>query len=154
MNVRLLLLLVLFPFGSVFSQTEAQPTLPTTMLVIGRQSVKAEVADDDAERATGMMFRESLDDGSGMLFVMPSIGPAAFWMRNTKIPLSIAFISPDGVIAEIHEMQAMSEKRVRSMFPNVAYALEMPAGWFSRKNIWPGERVIGLPKHPQAGSRP
>jgi hypothetical protein len=75
-------------------------------------------------------------------------------MRNTKIPLSIAFISPEGVIAEIHEMQAMSEKQVRSMFPNVAYALEMPAGWFSRKNIWPGERVIGLPKHPQVAGRP
>ena len=154
MNLRALLLVLFFACSPAFSQTEAQPTLPTTTLVIGKQSVKAEVADDDVERATGMMFRESLDDGNGMLFVMPSIGPAAFWMRNTKIPLSIAFLSPDGVIAEIHEMQAMSEKQVRSMFPNVAYALEMPSGWFSRKNIWPGERVLGLPKHPQAGRRP
>jgi len=127
------------------AQTTAQPPLPTRELKVGSISVTAEVADDDAERATGLMFRESLAGDSGMLFVMPRVDRAGFWMKNTRIPLSIAFLDPRGMILEIHEMKAGSEKMVRSTFPNVAYALEMPSGWFSKKSILPGEKVAGLP---------
>ena len=91
------------------------------------------------------MFRESLAPDSGMLFVMPSVGPASFWMKNTLIPLSVAFLDENGTIMEIHDMQPKSEKIVKSTFSRIAYALEMQQGWFGKKNIWPGERVSGLP---------
>lgn len=132
--------------STVFAQTTAQPTLPTTSLQIGSQTVIAEIADEDHEREAGLMFRETLEENRGMLFVMPSTGPTAFWMKNTRIPLSIAYIEPNGTIAEIHELEPFNEKPVRSTFPKIAYALEMPQGWFTKKNIWPGERISGLPK--------
>ncbi|MEI6033459.1 MAG: DUF192 domain-containing protein [Verrucomicrobiae bacterium] len=127
-----------------------QPELPATTLRIGKASVRAEVADDDGERAAGLMFRESLAPDSGMLFVLPGTGPASFWMKNTFVPLSIAFIGPDGAIMEIHDLQPKSEAIVRSTFPRIAYALEMPQGWFSKNNIWPGEEIFGLPPLPKS----
>ncbi len=133
----------------LFSAVTAQPELPVTTLRIGAASIRAEVADDDSERSTGLMFRESLAAGSGMLFVMPSVGPASFWMQNTLIPLSIAFLDESGTIMEIHDLQPNSEKLVRSTFSRIAYALEMPQGWFGKNNIWPGERVTGLPALPK-----
>ncbi len=130
----------------------AQPRLPVVTLRIGSTSVTAEVADDPAEQEKGLMFRETLADGEGMLFVMERPGPAAFWMKNTKLPLSIAYIDPEGVIAEIHDLEPFNERAVPSVFPRVAFALEVPQGWFARKNIWPGERIQGLPK-PAAARR-
>jgi len=135
--------------GSLLGQETAQATLPTTTLVIGNQKIVAEIADDDIERSKGLMQRTGLAENAGMLFVMPQIGPAAFWMRNTKIPLSIAFLDPQGTIVEIHEMQPYDETQTRSVFPRIAYALEMTQGWFTKQNIWPGERVSGLPPPPQ-----
>lgn len=134
---------------SLFSAETAQPELPVAALRVGSTSIRAEVADDDAERAAGLMFRESLAPDSGMLFVMPSVAPAAFWMKNTLVPLSIAFLDQNGTIMEIHDMQPKDEKTVRSAFPRIAYALEMQQGWFAKKNIWPGEKVTGLPAVPR-----
>lgn len=94
------------------------------------------------------MFRESLAPDHGMLFVMPQIAPAGFWMKNTRIPLSIAFLAADGTILEIHDMEPHSEKITRSRFPQIAFAIEMDQGWFSKKNVLPGDRVSGLPAHP------
>lgn len=127
------------------SQTEAQPLLPTISLTLGSKNIHAEIADDNQERATGLMFRKSLATDSGMLFVMPQIGPAAFWMRNTEIPLTIAYIDSSGVILELHDLEPHSEKTVPSQFPNIAFALEMTRGWFSKNNVWPGDRIGGLP---------
>lgn len=124
----------------------AQAPLPVVTLRIGSVSIEAEVADDPAEQEAGLMFREKLADGQGMLFVMERPGPAGFWMKNTQIPLSIAYIDADGVIAEIHDLEPFNERPVRSIFTRVAYALEVPQGWFTRANIWPGERITGLPK--------
>ena len=129
----------------LFSGEPAQPELPVATLSIGLTSLKAEVADDDAERSSGLMFRESLAADSGMLFVMPTVAPATFWMKNTLIPLSIAFLDERGTILEIHDMEPKSEKTLRSTFSRIAYALEMQQGWFAKKNIWPGEKVSGLP---------
>lgn len=146
MSFRLFcIVLSAFGMSALIAQNAAQPLLPTVILQIGEYSIRAEVADDDVKRATGLMFRESLAEDSGMLFVMPRIEHAAFYMKNTRIPLSIAFLDFQGNILEIHDMEPLSEKVVRSAFPNVAYALEMPQGWFSKKNIWPGERMSGLP---------
>jgi uncharacterized protein len=145
MNIRLLIAAVLFTAPVLFSAESAQPALPVATLRIGSANIRAEVADNDAERSSGLMFRESLAPDSGMLFVMPSLGPAAFWMKNTLIPLSVAFLDENGTIMEIHDMQPKSEKIVKSAFSRIAYALEMQQGWFGKKNIWPGERVSGLP---------
>ena len=149
MSIRLALLLVYVVSAPLVARETAQPELPTTSLRIGAIDVRAEVADDDGERAAGLMFRESLGENSGMLFVMPATGPASFWMKNTPLPLSIAFIGPDGTIMEIHDMEAKSEKITRSTFPRISYALEMSKGWFSKNNIWPGERITGLPPPPK-----
>ena len=132
------------------AQTEAQPELPITKLSIGGKSIRAEIADEEHERAAGLMFRKELADDAGMLFIMPQTGPVAFWMRNTGLPLTIAYIGPNGAIMELHDLEPFNERSVPSSFPHIAYALEMPRGWFTNNNIWPGERVVGLPK---AGGR-
>ncbi|TSA35181.1 MAG: DUF192 domain-containing protein [Verrucomicrobiaceae bacterium] len=149
MTNRLVLTLLFGFLSPLLAIDTAQPELPTAALCVGKVAVRAEVADDDTERTTGLMFRESLPADSGMLFVMPSTGPAGFWMKNTLIPLSIAYIGPDGTILEIHDMQPKSEKAIRSTFPTISYALEMTQGWFAKNNIWPGEHVSGLPPLPR-----
>ena len=149
MKIHALLTALVLTAPALFSAETAQPELPVTTLRIGATSLKAEVADDDAERSSGLMLRESLAADSGMLFVMPSVAPATFWMKNTLIPLSIAFLDQTGTIMEIHDMQPKDEKTVRSTFPRIAYALEMQQGWFAKKNIWPGEKVSGLPALPR-----
>jgi hypothetical protein len=130
------------------AQSGPQPTLPTTELRIGTKKITAEIADEDHERVAGLMFRKSLASDSGMLFVMDRSAPVGFWMKNTEVPLTIAYIDAAGLIKELHDLQPRVEKPVPSRFPNIAYALEMPQGWFSKNNIWPGERIEGLPKNP------
>ena len=146
MKFRLLFVALVLCGHPVRAQDAAQPALPALTLHVGSHSVTAEVADDDAKRTCGLMFRESLAADSGMLFVMPSVGPVGFWMKNTKVPLSIAYIDPQGTIVEIHDMEPLSEKIVRSAFPRIAYALEMTIGWFTKNNVWPGDRISGLPE--------
>jgi uncharacterized membrane protein (UPF0127 family) len=130
------------------AQSGPQPPLPTTELRIGSKKITAEIADEDHERVAGLMFRKSLASDSGMLFVMDRSAPVGFWMKNTEVPLTIAYIDAAGLIKELHDLQPRNEKAVPSRFPNIAYALEMPQGWFSKNNIWPGERIEGLPKAP------
>lgn len=130
---------------SLRAQEAAQPPLPTIPLAIGSKTVTAEVADDPIKRMTGLMFRETLAPDSGMLFVMPRPDRASFYMKNTLIPLSIAYISPSGVILEIHDLQPKNEAPVPSIFKNIAYALEMQQGWFTENKILSGDRIRGLP---------
>ena len=136
----------LLPAAAILVQEAAQPKLPVVELRVGGKAVDAEVADAEHERAAGLMFREKLGANEGMLFVMPRPGPAGFWMSNTFVPLTIAYLDEKGTILELHDLQPRNEKVVRSAFPNIAYALEMPQGWFTENNVWPGERVTGLPK--------
>jgi len=142
--MRQLLLLLLLP-TMVLARDAAQPLLPTIALKLNSHTLKAELADEAHEQVMGLMFRESIEDDAGMLFVMPRVAPASFWMKNTLIPLSIAYISPAGVILEIHDLEPHVEKPVTSRFPNIAYALEVRRGWFSDKGILPGTKVAGLP---------
>lgn len=128
------------------AQSHPQPILPEVELRIGGKKISAEVADDESERAAGLMFRKSLASDSGMLFVMDRPGPVGFWMKNTEVPLTIAYIDPRGTIMELHDLHPRDETPVPSRFRNIAFALEMPQGWFTKNNIWPGERVLGLPK--------
>lgn len=143
--VRVLLLLLAL-VSSLPAQETAQPPLPTLLLTAENgRIITAEVADEGAEREAGLMFREKLAPDSGMLFVMPRPDRAGFWMKNTRIPLSVAFLNTDGVILEIHDLKPHNTRTVQSAFPTIAYALEMDQGWFAKAGVNPGERLKGLP---------
>jgi hypothetical protein len=122
---------------------QAQPKLPTTQLNAGIHLITAEVAGDDASRMRGLMFRESLAPNHGMLFVFAEKGVQCMWMRNTPLPLSVAFIDDDGRIVNIADMQPRTEISHCAKQP-VRYALEMSQGWFAQRGIKPGTTIGGL----------
>jgi uncharacterized membrane protein (UPF0127 family) len=124
---------------------QPQPKLPTTPLMIADKKLVAEIADDEAEREIGMMFRKSMADGEGMVFVMASPQRTSFWMKNTLLPLSVAYLNPNGIILEVHDLQPRDETPVSSKFDRIAYAIEVPQGWFLKSGILPGAKVQGLP---------
>ena len=119
-------------------------SLPITTLKVGPHAVAAEVASTPDQRSLGLMYRFSLPADHGMLFVFPEPQPLAFWMRNTFIPLSIAYIDADGRILNVAEMAPRSDATHPSR-GDALYALEMRKGWFADKGIGPGTRVTGLP---------
>ncbi|MEO8507140.1 MAG: DUF192 domain-containing protein [Betaproteobacteria bacterium] len=126
------------------AMSAAAADLPTTTLTIGSHKLIAEVAVSPEQRALGLMNRFSLRPDHGMLFVFERVEPLAFWMKNTFIPLSIAFIAPDGRIVNIEDMKPQTEDSHWSKGPAL-YALEMRKGWFLEKGIGPGMVVKGLP---------
>lgn len=91
------------------------------------------------------MHRKSLPDNSGMLFFLPKEMQASFWMKNTYIPLSIAFIDRYWTILEIHDMEPLSEKIIASASASVLYALEMNKNWFSLNGLKPGDKIVPPP---------
>lgn len=119
----------------------AQPRLQTMKLFVGLKEITAELALKPVEIYTGMMWRTNMLDGDGMLFVFGDATPRAFYMRNTLVPLSLAYIDPDGVIQEIHDLQPRNETSVPSKAENIQYVLEVPQGWFARNQIVPGTVV-------------
>lgn len=116
-----------------------QSGLATAEMRSGDTSVVVELAVSDAEQETGLMFRTALADGTGMLFVYRDDRRLSFWMKNTLIPLSIAYLSADGTIREIHDMEPKSLAAINSDH-FVRYALEVPQGWFSRVGLRVGDR--------------
>ena len=136
----------LFHIDHTAARTPPQDILPIITLRIGTVTVEAEVADESDERTIGLMGREELAEGKGMLFVFREPQAMGFWMRDTLVPLSIAYINAAGVIREIHDMQPLDETPARSAFRDLLYALEVPQGWFAKNGILAGDRVIGLPK--------
>jgi uncharacterized membrane protein (UPF0127 family) len=123
------------------AQAQAQPTLPIVTLQAGIHLVKAEVADDERKRAIGLMFRQSLAPNHGMLFVFGEKAGHCFWMRNTPIPLSIAFLDDDGTIVNIADMAPRSEDSHCPKRP-VRFALEMEQGWFDKRGLGPGSKLL------------
>lgn len=119
--------------------TAPNPKLPTAVLTAGQVSLTVELATTASQREVGLMFRKSLPEGSGMLFVFDADQILRFWMKNTKIPLSIAYLSSDGTIREIHELEPESLASVNSE-RSVRYALEVPRGWFERVGLGAGDR--------------
>ena len=115
-------------------------------LKILNASLHAEVADTPQVSENGLMFRDSLPDDRGMLFVFEQPKTASFWMRNTKIPLSIAYLDSTGKILEIESMKPLDETVVPSVSDQVAYALEVNQGWFGRHGIAPGAKIDGIPR--------
>ena len=120
---------------------------PTIELSAGMHRIEAEVASNNAERATGLMSRPSMPIHRGMLFVFPEAGVQCFWMKNTLIPLSIAFLDDAGRIVQIADMQPQSLDNHCSVKP-VRFALEMNAGWFKSRGLTTGAKINGLGKAP------
>ena len=122
----------------------AAQTLPVMQLSAGMHLIRAEVAADFSTRGRGLMFRKSLGPNAGMLFIFDEAAPHCMWMKNTYIPLSVAFIDAQGVIINIADMQPHSEQSHCALRPAV-YALEMDRGWFARRGIKAGARLGGIP---------
>lgn len=118
--------------------------LPTATLTINSTKLVAEVAATNEHRSTGLMHRFSLAPDAGMLFVFDAPRPLSFWMRNTYVALSIAFIDANGTIVNIEEMAPKDERTTWSTGPAL-YALEMRKGWFAQNGVAAGARVQGLP---------
>jgi uncharacterized membrane protein (UPF0127 family) len=149
---RAFLIAMLLPLASITlaeAQTlppgAKQPSdFPRAKLTAGMYVIDAAVAANDADREQGLMYRTKLGANEGMLFVFNENAVHCFWMKNTLIPLSIAFIRADGTITDIDEMQAETENN-HCPRNNGVYALEMPKGWFAAKGIKPGVKIKGLP---------
>ncbi|MDR0400061.1 MAG: DUF192 domain-containing protein [Treponema sp.] len=107
----------------------------------GAVTLRAEIARSAGERQQGLMYRKDLAEGRGMLFVFDRDQIMSFWMKNTLIPLSIAYIKSDGSILEIRDMRPLDESPIRSS-RGVRYALEVPQGWFDRAGIAAGDRLV------------
>jgi len=129
------------------AQTLPAQTLPRQQLNVGIHLIAAELATDDASRARGLMFRQQLGASDGMLFVFPQAHVQCFWMRNTYIPLSVAFLDDDGAIVNLADMQPLTDTSHCSAQP-VRYVLEMKQGWFAQRGIGPRAVVEGVAKTP------
>ena len=146
-RIRLIRFFYIVAFAAIASSANAQLNigLRTIQMKVGIYSIQAEVADNPDLREVGLMNRTSLPTNSGMLFIFEQKAGNCFWMKNTKLPLSIAFIADDGKIVNIEEMQADTTNNHCPKAP-IRYALEMNKGWFSERVIVPGNTIQGLPK--------
>ncbi len=118
--------------------TAAQPKLQTMKLWLGAEEMVAELALTLQQQQTGMMFRTNLAENAGMLFVFPAPHQAKFWMKNCPLPLSAAYIDPDGVILEIHDLQPYNTNDVAASSERVQFVLETNQGWFQRHHVTTG----------------
>jgi uncharacterized membrane protein (UPF0127 family) len=125
------------------SAQEANPTLQRTTLTAGIHRISAEVADSPQSRQRGLMMRQRLGPNEGMLFVFEDAAVHCFWMKNTPLPLSIAFIDDQGTVVNVADMAPRSEDSHCPRKP-IRYALEMEQGWFGQKGVGPGDRIGGL----------
>jgi uncharacterized membrane protein (UPF0127 family) len=145
LRVALFSLLVALATIGAAPLTSAQTIipLPVKQLNAGMHVIRAEVAANYETRARGLMYRKELAPNAGMLFVFMEPSVQCFWMRNTLIPLSIAFMTDDGTITSIADMTPMTENTHCSSVP-VRLALEMEQGWFAKRGITAGKKIGGL----------
>ncbi len=127
----------------------ARAELPEITLTVGGHKLTAEVAFTDADRTQGLMHRRMMPESRGMLFVFPQTAPLSFWMMNTYLPLSIAFIDDAGAIINITDMKPLTTDAHNSARP-ARYALEMNKGWYKKNGIGPGAKIEGLDRAPAA----
>ena len=113
----------------------AQPKLRTMKLWLGSKEITAELAINRVEIGTGMMFRDKMEENEGMLFIFAQPVHVAFYMKNTQIPLSCAYIDSEGTILEIHDMKPLDETPIEARSDLVQYVLEMKQGWFDRNAV-------------------
>ncbi len=130
--------------AAAFAQAP-QPMLPAVPLQAGIYLIKAEVAKNYGTRMQGLMYREKMAPNAGMLFIFADRERQCMWMKNTLLPLSVAFLDDTGVILNVEDMKPQTEDSHCSAKP-ARYALEMNLGWFASKNIKPGTKITGLEK--------
>jgi hypothetical protein len=117
---------------------QAQPKLPTMKIYLGAETLDTELALTEKEEMTGMMFRTNIQDTDSMLFILPQPQRASFWMKNCPESISAAYISPDGVIQEIHHLEKNDTNPILAATDNIQFVLETSDGWFARHNVATG----------------
>ncbi len=128
--------------GIAQAQSGPQMDLPRVTLSAGIHQLEAQVAQSQEQRATGLMFRKEMPTSEGMLFVFDQSSVQCFWMKNTLLPLTAAFVADDGTIVNLADMKPQTTDSHCSSKP-VRFVLEMNQGWFARKGIKPGSRLRG-----------
>ncbi|HEX5357620.1 MAG TPA: DUF192 domain-containing protein [Aquabacterium sp.] len=129
--------------ASAWAQERAQ-RLPTVLLGAGMHNIKAEVAQTPEEHEIGLMYRTSMGGNEGMIFIFDRPGKQCFWMKNTLIPLSVAFVADDGTVVNVDEMKPQTLDPHCSAKP-VRFVLEMNTGWFAKRAIKEGFKLTGAP---------
>ncbi len=145
----LLGLAALLLLGGAACQREFKSGLSQVELTVGGHKLLAEVANGPEARTTGLMFRRTMAQNRGMLFVFPKAEPLSFWMKNTYLPLSVAFLNAQGIVLNIEDMEPQTEISHASRGPAM-FALEMNRGWFAASGVKPGDRVEGVLAAPAA----
>lgn len=146
MGIRRLLLVAVLAMAP-WTVNAQMAVLPQITLQAGLQLIHAEVASNDADRERGLMFRRELDGNNGMLFIFDMDQSVCMWMKNTFIPLSVAFIDDSGRITNIEDMRPQTLDSHCGV-QKVRFALEMPMGWFAKRGIKPGFKLRGEPFGP------
>jgi uncharacterized membrane protein (UPF0127 family) len=131
--------------ASTWAQNQPQLDLQRTPLGVGMHRIDAQVALTPEQRQVGLMWRQSMPAHEGMLFVFEQASQQCFWMKNTLIPLTAAFLDDDGTIVNLADMKPQTTDTHCSAKP-VRYVLEMNVGWFAKKNIKAGAKIQGLPQ--------
>jgi len=130
--------------AAALAQETPQTNLQRTTLTAGIHQIDAQLSITPAEHAIGLMYRKEMEQHEGMLFVFPTPSLQCFWMKNTVIPLTVAFLADDGMILNMDDMKPQTEESHCSIKP-VRYVLEMNKGWFAKKGIKAGMKLTGQP---------
>ena len=130
--------------GTTHAQDAPQTDLPKVRLTAGIHQISAQVAQSPQERSVGLMFRKEMPQAEGMLFIFEQPTQQCFWMKNTLLPLTAAFVADDGTIINLADMKPQTLDSHCSAKP-VRYVLEMNQGWFARKGVKPGSKLDGEP---------
>ena len=133
---------------SLIATAHAQTPMPRMELTAGFYRIEAEVAANQKNRMQGLMHRRSMQPNEGMIFVFTQEERHCMWMRNTFLPLSVAFLDSEGRILNIENMEPQTEDNHCAVAP-ARFALEMNKGWFAGKGIKPGQRIGGIEKSPR-----
>ena len=136
-------LLALALLTATIAWAEARPKLAT--IKVGAHALRVEVVTNDEDRARGLMHRQKLGANDGMLFIFDQPAYHSMWMKNTFIPLSVAFVDAQGTILNILDMEPQTLDPHVSAGPSI-YAIETNKGWFEKKKLKAGDKVTGLPK--------
>ena len=143
MFIRLFSLFALcVSFTAISHAQEAQTQLPRVRISAGMYQIDAQVAQTPRQREIGLMFRKEMPETEGMIFAFDEPATQCFWMKNTLLPLTAAFVADDGRIVNLADMQPMTEDSHCSKEP-VRFVLEMNQGWFAKKNIKAGSKLGG-----------
>ena len=140
----LLVSLAFLGSSALFAQNAPQQDLQRTTLTTGMYQITAQVALTPQQREIGLMFRKEMPQHEGMIFIFEELSQQCFWMKNTLLPLTAAFVADDGTIVNLEDMKPQTTDSHCSTKP-VRYVLEMNQGWFAKKGIKAGARLAGAP---------